>query len=260
MNCRSAEPLLSAFLEDDLSQNERRNLEAHLLSCRRCSLALRELRSTLELLQSVPLVETSPHFEADLLARIRSGEGLRPSVIEWLRGYMEPARLRPIFLTGAAACAIWIAVLLVGPNGTLHGSNLSRIAAGASAPKTSLRAPSPALASSGAASEVRPGNAAGSGTVKQPGAEAVASRPSQNSKAARPTPAAAGRSSDYAWTDRDWPASKSGQDSTIPNPGSRYDDEYITDQFILERGFEGSNNRTITPVSDRPSDDVFITF
>ena len=123
MNCRSAEPLLSAFLEDDLSQNERRNLESHLLSCRRCSQGVRELRATLEMLQTIPEVETSPHFEADLLARIRSGEGLRPSLIEWLRTYLEPARLRPLFLAGAGACAIWISVLLVGPNGVLHATS-----------------------------------------------------------------------------------------------------------------------------------------
>jgi hypothetical protein len=43
-------------------------------------------------------------------------------------------------------------------------------------------------------------------------------------------------------------------------PSSRYDDEYVTDQFIIERGLESTNNRTITPVSDRQSDDVFITF
>ncbi|HEY6221162.1 MAG TPA: zf-HC2 domain-containing protein, partial [Candidatus Eisenbacteria bacterium] len=129
MNCRSAEPLLSAFLEDDLSQKERRSLEAHLLACRRCSLAVRELRATLELVQNVPFMETSPHFEEDLLARIRSGEALRPTVVEWLKGLLEPARLRPIFLAGAGACAVWIGITLVNPNGVIRRTNVADVTA-----------------------------------------------------------------------------------------------------------------------------------
>ncbi len=241
MNCRSAEPLLSAFLEDDLSQNERRNLESHLLSCRRCSQGVRELRATLEMLQTIPEVETSPHFEADLLARIRSGEGLRPSLIEWLRTYLEPARLRPLFLAGAGACAIWISVLLVGPNGVLHATSpeLAQSKSGAT-----TTAPAPVVASV---------------PTTQPGPAAVAARSDGKSQGS-PSAASRANAPGYAWADPSFPPAKSGQDTVISNPGSRYDDEYVTDQFIIERGLESTNNRTITPVSDRQSDDVFITF
>jgi anti-sigma factor RsiW len=240
MNCRSAEPLLSAFLEDDLSQTERRNLESHLLSCRRCSHAVRGLRATMELLQTIPEVETSPHFEADLLARIRSGEGLRPSVIEWLRTYLEPARLRPLFLAGAGACAIWISVLLVGPSGLLHATN-------------------PRLAQSKAkgAPAISPAPVVASAPTTQPGSATVAAR--SNGKPQGSPSVSRANAPGYAWADPSFPA-KSGQDTVISNPGSRYDDEYVTDQFIIQRGLESSNNRTITPVSDRQSDDVFITF
>jgi anti-sigma factor RsiW len=256
MNCRTAEPLLSAFLEDDLSQNERRNLEAHLLSCRRCSLAVRELRSTLELLHQAPSVDTSPNFEADLMARIRSGEALRPSVVEWLRGYLGPARLRPLFLAGAGACAVWIAVILAGPNGMLRGSDAARIADATSAPKATAAAPSGSDAAKMAASSSGPGSPA----QDRPHVALQSSRTTPKTQAASSKAQRESDASGYAWADEEWSAKKAGQDSVIPNPDSRYDDEYVTDQFILERGFEGSNNRTITPVSDRPSDDVFITF
>ena len=242
MNCRSAEPLLSAFLEDDLSQNERRNLESHLLSCRRCSHALRELRATLELLQTVPEVETSPHFEADLLARIRSGEGLRPSVIEWLRTYLEPARLRPVFLAGAGACAIWISVLLLGPSGVLRATNPQLAQSKASGASTT--APAPVVASA---------------PTTKPGSVTVAARSDSKSQGSPSEPPRA-NAPGYAWADPSVPPAKSGRDTVISNPSSRYDDEYVTDQFIIERGLESTNNRTITPVSDRQSDDVFITF
>jgi anti-sigma factor RsiW len=251
MNCRTAEPLLSAFVEDDLSQNERRSMEAHVLACRRCSLAVRELRATLELIQNVPYFETSPHFEEDVLARIRSGEALRPTLVEWLRGLLEPARLRPLFLAGAGACAVWIGVMLVNTNGVFQRTNVARgtepsrsapapIASGTAAvtPPSSNASPTSEIAST-----------AGSGT-------AVAERPraGQASIARRSTPAR-----DQV-DEGDLLVSPSTPDAAVPNPDSRYDDQYINDRFFLEKDFGGPNNPTITPVSDSPSDDVFITF
>jgi len=249
MNGRSAEPRLSAFLEDDLSQKERRSLEAHLLACRRCSLSVRELRATLELLQNVPYMETSPHFEEDVLARVRSGEALRPTVVEWLKGLIEPARLRPLFLAGAGACAVWIGVMLLNPNGVLRRESVATAPSlrtpSQSAPTTPSQEPSKVEVASLAAPS------AGTETAqRQPGARTVS--PSSTAHG----PASSGDTVD----ENVWPTPVSSQDAAIPNPGSRYDDQYITDQFFLERDLGGSNNPTITPVSDRPSDDVFITF
>ncbi len=261
MNCRSAEPLLSAFLEDDLSQKERRSLEAHILACRRCSLAVRELRATLELVQTVPYYETSPHFEEDLLARIRSGEALRPTVVEWLRGLLEPARLRPLFLAGAGACAVWIGVMLTNPNGVLHGANLARVRD--SSPRTTAQVSGQPVAA-GLSTSKEPSKvdiaslsvpSAGSGT-------AAAERQRSVQAASRTSPSRGSTSSGDALDESAWPVSPTTQqDAAVPNPGSRYDDQYITDQFFLEKDFGGSNNNpTITPVSDHASDDVFITF
>lgn len=257
MKCRSAEPLISAFLEDDLTQNERRSLEAHLLSCRRCSLSVRELRATLTLMQSIPEVDTGPHFEADLLARIRSGEGLRPSMVEWLRGYLEPARLRPLFLAGAGACAVWIGVMLLNPSTVSDPSGASRVASGTSgAVETAAPSIDPIVLTPPPDAPKQDAAA----TPTNSGAAAVASRGSKTLDRSQPSAARGTASAGYDWAEGDWPLTRSGQDSTIPNPGSRYVDEYITDQFFLEQGIEGSSNRTITPVSDRPSDDVYITF
>src|SRR5258706_14022518 len=101
MNCRSAEPLFSSYIEDEISQEERRNLEAHFMGCRRCSVALRDLRATMTLVQrEVPLVSTSAHFEEDVYAKIRSGEGLRPSAWELVRELLLPIRLRPAVMAG----------------------------------------------------------------------------------------------------------------------------------------------------------------
>lgn len=257
MNCRSAEPLLSAFLEDDLSQNERRSLEAHLLACRRCSLAARELRATLELLENVPYVETRPHFEEDLLARIRSGEALRPTVVEWLRGFLEPARLRPLFLAGAGACAVWIGVLLVNPNGSVRSGNVADATTHSPQGSTAQTPAQPPASDPSPSLEPSKVEVA---TLAAPSAGRETPRASRQLGAPSGSTASASNPSGDTVIESEWPTATSSQDGTVPNPGSRYDDQYITDQFFLERDLGGSNNPTITPVSDRPSDDVYITF
>jgi len=111
MNCRSAEPLFSSYIEDEISQEERRNLEAHFMGCRRCSVALRDLRATMTLVQrEVPLVSTSAHFEEDVYAKIRSGEGLRPSAWELVRELLLPIRLRPAVMAGLGVSAVAVAL------------------------------------------------------------------------------------------------------------------------------------------------------
>lgn len=249
MNCRSAESLFSAFVDDELNQKERRGLEAHLLSCKRCSLSVRELRVALQYLHAAPEVETSPHFEDDVMARIRSGEAMRPSMVEWLRRRLEPAALRPLFLAGAGACAVWIAIV-VSERGFLPGGGQDvasgdrpsvtapPTAGGSEAPtgSTSDRAPAPAVEIARAEA---PSNPAG---------RTVAPRGASTDPAA-----------DVAALERNPAPNQQSDEVALPNPGSRYVDEYITDQFYLERQVDGADPG-ITPVSGRPSDDVYITF
>ncbi|HZE18900.1 MAG TPA: zf-HC2 domain-containing protein, partial [Candidatus Angelobacter sp.] len=63
MNCRSVESLFSSYVEDEISQEERRHLEAHLMGCRRCSLAMREVRATMSLLEQMPAIAPSQNFD-----------------------------------------------------------------------------------------------------------------------------------------------------------------------------------------------------
>ena len=249
MNCRSATTLFSAFLEDELNQRERRSLESHLLSCRRCSVELRELRATLELIPNVPVFDTSPHFEEDLLSRVRSGEAMRPSVIEWVRSLLVPDRLRPAFLVGAAACAVWIGAVMFGQT-DMARSLLGKEVPVASTTGVSGAAPK-ALVTPGAESPDAPSTGlASAGTAIPSSGELTPARPS--ARAVKPA-------TGYAWAERAWPAT-TVTDSVIPNPGSRYDDQYITDQFYLNRTSNGSSNPTVTPVSDQASDDAYIIF
>jgi hypothetical protein len=253
MNCRSAETLFSAFLDDELNQAERRDFESHLLGCRRCSQSLRELKGAMALVLDASVasaVETSPHFEDDLMVRIRSGEAMRPTVVEWLQGLLTPVRLRPFLVAGGAVCAVFVSVILfqghtssnlgpdvatrdaAAPPATESSNSAANSAADLSAPTPVATTPSPVLASSAPAASAAKADRAANGN----GIIEVA--------------------------DRVVPGVRSGFDSALSNPDSQFVDEYVTDHFFLQRGPSASDPQqsTIVPVTDKTSDDVYIEF
>lgn len=59
MKCERVEELLSPYMEDDLSQEDRRAVEEHLKSCPSCSLLLSSLKETTESLADFPETEVS---------------------------------------------------------------------------------------------------------------------------------------------------------------------------------------------------------
>jgi len=230
MNCRSAEPLFSSYIEDEISQEERRNLEAHFMGCRRCSVALRDLRATMALVQrEVPLVSTSAHFEEDVYAKIRSGEGLRPSAWELVRELLLPIRLRPVVMAGVGVSAVAVA-LTFSP----VGQNLLRPAAPT---RTASKAPSPQA-----------------DVATQPAAPVVAER---NAPDRTPAPRVR-QSSVVASAGSTAPAAR---DSIVdgPAPLQRYNDEIINDQFYLDRGAPGQDPN-VQPVNTSQDDGVYIIF
>ena len=254
MNCRSAETLFSALIEDELSQNERRSLETHLLSCRKCSVSLKETRAAMELFQSLPMEETSPHFEEDVMTRIRSGEGLRPSLIEWARGLLAPpAWLRPVAVAGAGACFVWVAAIFVYPH--VNGDHKATSVA----VETKTQTPSPAESPSTVTPEVPAVSVA-----QGPSRADIASQPAPGTvmrdRATRVTSAPRVEEPAGVVTASETPVQGFTGGSEIPSPAAGYIDEYITDQFYLDRGNGGSGTPSITPVSGRPSDDVYIIF
>lgn len=256
MNCRSAESLYSALIEDELSQEEQRSLEAHLMGCRRCSVAVKELRETLVLMSALPTVETSPHFEEEIFDRIRSGEALRPTLIEWLGGFWTAARLRPVFLGGAAVCALWIAVIVARP-GTFFPSGDAGLNREAAAPNPGSPDAGSLASSSGDVTATSGAKSApdASAPVFGPRAALASSAPSGASRSANRAPAAG---DDVQWVDSQVPVA-AGSDSALRDPGARFQDEYILDQFYLDRG-TGRDAPPIVPVSGNSTDDVYITF
>ena len=245
MNCRSAEDLFSPFLEEELSQAERRELESHLDDCRRCSTAIEELRATVALMASLPSYETSPHFEEEVMDRIRSGEALRPALVEWLAQWLKPARLRPVFLAGAAACAAWIAFLVMNPLARQVPILAHNTAPAATVPSAATS--SPALPSGSETIASAPVTSGAPSTPASAPVTPITTRDKSAFRAAGETSIASRQSSQPA-------------DSAVGNDGSApYQDEYILDQFYLNRSSEDGVH-SIVPVTGRPSDDVYITF
>jgi len=233
MNCRSAEALFSSYIEDEISQVERRNLEAHLMGCRRCSVAMRDVRATMTILERMPLVVPSAHFDEDVYAKIRSGEGLSPSFAEWARELVSPARLRPLYLAGAGACAV-VAAFLISPVG--HG--LMRQAPALTSATRVEPAPrivvAPPSVAAGETVAQRPAPVPSSGITSQRVGSVVAS-------ASSPAPAM--------------------RDSILDGgaPRQRYKDEIINDQFYLESGRQGQD-ASVVPVNETQDDGVYIIF
>jgi len=255
MNCRSAESLFSAFLDDELTQAERRHFESHLLGCRRCSQSIRELKGAMALVGeavSASAIEASPHFEDDLMDRIRSGEAMRPTVIEWLQGLLVPERLRPVFLVGASACAVFVAALLFqGAQRPDESKSPALAERSASAPAGAPEAASPTAPAPSAAAETP--------AVTPPATTLASAVPAVTRTTA---PRRGDPNGIVEIADRVVPTNRAELDSALPNPDAQFVDEYVTDRFFLQRGGVVSDPQqsSLVPVTDKGSDDVYIEF
>ena len=63
---------LSDYLDDALSQSERRRLETHLLACRPCSADLATLRATVRATQALPQPKAPAQARARIIDQVRS--------------------------------------------------------------------------------------------------------------------------------------------------------------------------------------------
>ena len=255
MNCRNAESLFSAFLDDELSQGERRHFESHLLGCRRCSQSVRELKGAMALVNdavTASAVEMSPHFEDDLMDRIRSGEAMRPTVIEWIQSFLVPDRLRPVFIVGASACAVFVAVVLFQGGGPKpnDANSPAMVSQTTKAPATEA----PVVASTTAPEASK--------SEKTPPATTLASAAPAPSTAKSAAPRSNGGNGIVEIADRVVPTNGGETGSSIPNPDSQFVDEYVNDNFFLQRGgvVADPQQPSLVPVSDKGSDGVYIEF
>ena len=109
MNCARVRSHLGDHLEGDLELRFRARVDEHLGRCTSCAQELRELRSTVALLRSLPAPQPPAELAEDIMQRISAGEGRMrrtPAVVRHLFGPQVAAALA----AGLAGFAIFTSV------------------------------------------------------------------------------------------------------------------------------------------------------
>jgi len=102
MNCKNIKKNLVSFLENELPEEQRVEIENHIKTCSHCSHLLEEFSQLWGALEGREKIQPSPHFWTRLKQRIVEYEEGRKPVWGWLEGLIH--RLRP---------ALAVAVVLV---------------------------------------------------------------------------------------------------------------------------------------------------
>jgi predicted anti-sigma-YlaC factor YlaD len=92
MNCKNVKKNLLSFLENELSEKRRFEMENHLKTCPACSRLLEEFSLMWEGVQHREKIQPSPYFWTRLKQRIVEYEEGRKPVLGWLEGLVRWAR------------------------------------------------------------------------------------------------------------------------------------------------------------------------
>jgi anti-sigma factor RsiW len=104
---------LSAYLEHDLGDATRAELDAHLVTCSACVGDLEDLRGAVDLLRRLPDPEPPPFLATRVMARIAAGEARPPLWRRWLEPLRAPLVAAPL---AAAAAALAVFQLAAPPS------------------------------------------------------------------------------------------------------------------------------------------------
>jgi Putative zinc-finger len=126
MNCAKARTHFSAYVEQELSESDRRAVSTHLGRCDECSRDLFAMQKAVNLLRWVPKVDARPGFEDRLSERLHT-PAAKPSPWTWLEQWRElgerlEAGARTFFgetLVATPASALLLAVLVGTGGGAL---------------------------------------------------------------------------------------------------------------------------------------------
>ena len=92
MNCKNVKNNFISFLENELPEERRVEMEKHLKNCPDCSRRLGEFSPLWGALKHRERIQPSPHFWTNLNQRIIDYEEGRKSALGWLMGLVRWAR------------------------------------------------------------------------------------------------------------------------------------------------------------------------
>jgi hypothetical protein len=102
---RHVATLLAAFLDGELTSDERIRVEAHIEQCQRCATALHRIRQAREAATDLPLVEAPASLWARIESEIEAWPAARRTGLRW-----------PRFATGAAGIGFAAVILVLAAN------------------------------------------------------------------------------------------------------------------------------------------------
>ncbi len=120
MRCELIEELLSAYLEDDLDQEEKRAVKEHLETCKNCSLLFSYIKETRESLTGFPEVAVSEN----LLDRLYSIPGKKKRFKLSFDFRLRPS-LQPV-LAGAMGILMLLSTYFLNADKILINKSISR--------------------------------------------------------------------------------------------------------------------------------------
>ena len=109
VNCTRVRSHLGDHLEGDLALRFRTRVDEHLGHCASCARELRELRSTVGLLRSLPAPQPPAELASQVIRRINSGEGRPRQTPAVIRHLFDP-RVAAALAAGLAGFAIFTSV------------------------------------------------------------------------------------------------------------------------------------------------------
>ncbi len=115
MKCREFESLLTEYLDERLSSDERREMDAHLLGCDACRAEQEDASFAMLLLREAPPVAPPPQLIADIIHdTIGVGSGVLAPASGGLWGFLLPILnpfLEPRFVMGMAMTVVSFSML-----------------------------------------------------------------------------------------------------------------------------------------------------
>lgn len=112
-DCEWAQPLLSPYLDSQVSAEERRRLEAHLRDCASCSQELASLKLTVTLLNRVPAVPVPRSFTISIPETVRRPV-LSPAFFYLRNATAVMAAVFVVLMAGGFALEAWQPVYMTG--------------------------------------------------------------------------------------------------------------------------------------------------